>query len=164
MSVAQEVAGAEAITYTYTDEAPMLATHAFYPIIQAFCKQADIPVQLRDISVAGRLISPRPEPFFEKRITRHWTYFCISRGSYRSYVPQKMPCTIDLTLHRQCVCIYIYRPYENKDELEYDEYWKEKSKAVPRVPHRGAEEAVVDTGALSQSSLKYDTTSFLLYS
>lgn len=53
--------GQTAITYTYTDEAPMLATHAFYPIIQAFCSQAKIPVQIRDISVAGRLISHFPD-------------------------------------------------------------------------------------------------------
>lgn len=53
--------GETAITYTYTDEAPMLATHAFYPIIQAFCSQAKIPVQLRDISVAGRLLSHFPD-------------------------------------------------------------------------------------------------------
>jgi len=48
---------AEKITYTYTDEAPMLATHAFYPIIKAFCSQASVPVELKDISVAGRVIA-----------------------------------------------------------------------------------------------------------
>ncbi|CAJ1364298.1 unnamed protein product, partial [Effrenium voratum] len=54
-------AGDAAIMYTYTDEAPMLATHAFYPIVQAFLAQAKVPVELRDISVAGRLLSQFPD-------------------------------------------------------------------------------------------------------
>lgn len=45
------------IMYTYTDEAPMLATHAFFPILKAFCQHANIDVELKDISVAGRVIA-----------------------------------------------------------------------------------------------------------
>jgi len=48
---------AETIMYTYTDEAPMLATHAFYPIVAAFCKQANVKLQKKDISVAGRVLA-----------------------------------------------------------------------------------------------------------
>merc|ERR1719469_1349755 len=44
------------ILYTYTDEAPMLATHAFYPIVKGFCNQAKVGVEMKDISVAGRII------------------------------------------------------------------------------------------------------------
>jgi len=47
--------------YTYTDEAPMLATHAFYPIVKAFCSQASVPVELKDISVAGRVLAQFPD-------------------------------------------------------------------------------------------------------
>jgi isocitrate dehydrogenase len=57
MSDEHPAAAATTIMYTYTDEAPMLATHAFFPIIKAFCKHADIDVQLKDISVAGRVIA-----------------------------------------------------------------------------------------------------------
>eukprot|EP00928_Gymnodinium_smaydae_P086628 TRINITY_DN7094_c0_g1_i5.p1 TRINITY_DN7094_c0_g1~~TRINITY_DN7094_c0_g1_i5.p1 ORF type:complete len:926 (+),score=205.98 TRINITY_DN7094_c0_g1_i5:56-2779(+) len=49
--------GATKIMYTYTDEAPMLATHAFFPIVKAFCKHVNVDVELADISVAARLIS-----------------------------------------------------------------------------------------------------------
>jgi len=49
------------IMYTYTDEAPMLATHAFFPIVRAFCKQADVAMELKDISVAGRVLANFPE-------------------------------------------------------------------------------------------------------
>lgn len=45
------------IIYTYTDEAPMLATHSFLPIVQAFAGAAGVEVETRDISLAGRIIA-----------------------------------------------------------------------------------------------------------
>ncbi len=45
------------IIYTITDEAPMLATHSFLPIVKAFTSSADITVETRDISLAGRIIA-----------------------------------------------------------------------------------------------------------
>jgi isocitrate dehydrogenase len=45
------------IIYTITDEAPMLATHSFLPIVQAFTKSAGVEVETRDISLAGRIIA-----------------------------------------------------------------------------------------------------------
>ncbi|GHI03311.1 isocitrate dehydrogenase [Streptomyces cellostaticus] len=49
------------IIYTYTDEAPALATHSFLPVIQAYASQAGVPVATRDISLAGRIIAHFPE-------------------------------------------------------------------------------------------------------
>ncbi|MGW1051307.1 NADP-dependent isocitrate dehydrogenase [Streptomyces sp. NPDC002521] len=49
------------IIYTYTDEAPALATHSFLPVIQAYASQAGVPVTTRDISLAGRIIAHFPE-------------------------------------------------------------------------------------------------------
>ena len=49
------------IIYTITDEAPMLATHSFLPIVQSFTSPAGIAVETRDISLAGRIISNFPE-------------------------------------------------------------------------------------------------------
>jgi len=49
------------IIYTHTDEAPMLATHSFLPIIQAYASTAGVDVQTRDISLAGRIIAVFPE-------------------------------------------------------------------------------------------------------
>ncbi|WP_298153683.1 NADP-dependent isocitrate dehydrogenase [Flavobacterium sp.] len=45
------------IFYTITDEAPMLATHSFLPIVKSFAAPAGIDVETRDISLAGRIIS-----------------------------------------------------------------------------------------------------------
>ena len=49
------------IHYTLTDEAPMLATHSFLPIVQAFTAPANIAIEIRDISLAGRILSNFPE-------------------------------------------------------------------------------------------------------
>ncbi|QUW19940.1 NADP-dependent isocitrate dehydrogenase [Agrococcus sp. Marseille-Q4369] len=45
------------IIYTYTDEAPMLATHSLLPIVEAFAAAADVEVERRDISLAGRVVA-----------------------------------------------------------------------------------------------------------
>src|SRR5690554_6726193 len=49
------------IIYTLTDEAPMLATYSFLPIVKAFTSYADIEVETRDISLAGRILANFPE-------------------------------------------------------------------------------------------------------
>jgi isocitrate dehydrogenase len=49
------------IIYTHTDEAPALATYSFLPIIKTFTESAGIDVELRDISLAGRIIATFPE-------------------------------------------------------------------------------------------------------
>jgi isocitrate dehydrogenase len=49
------------IIYTFTDEAPALATYSLLPIIEAFTASADIAVETRDISLAGRILSSFPE-------------------------------------------------------------------------------------------------------
>jgi isocitrate dehydrogenase len=49
------------ILYTYTDEAPALATYSLLPIVQTFTRAAGIVVETRDISLAGRIIAAFPE-------------------------------------------------------------------------------------------------------
>ena len=49
------------IIYTRTDEAPLLATYSFLPIISAFTGPAGVAVQTRDISLAGRILAQFPE-------------------------------------------------------------------------------------------------------
>ncbi|GHG49142.1 isocitrate dehydrogenase, NADP-dependent [Sinomonas cellulolyticus] len=45
------------IIYTHTDEAPMLATHSFLPIVKAYSSAAGVDIETRDISLAGRIIA-----------------------------------------------------------------------------------------------------------
>lgn len=49
------------IIYTHTDEAPLLATYSFLPIIAAYAKTAGVDVETRDISLAGRVIAQFPD-------------------------------------------------------------------------------------------------------
>jgi isocitrate dehydrogenase len=53
------------IFYTLTDEAPMLATYSFLPVVQAFASTADVDVETRDISLAGRILALFPEHLTE---------------------------------------------------------------------------------------------------
>ncbi|SIJ75973.1 monomeric isocitrate dehydrogenase [Mycobacteroides abscessus subsp. abscessus] len=49
------------IIYTHTDEAPLLATYSFKPIVEAFAASAGIEVETRDISLAGRILAQFPD-------------------------------------------------------------------------------------------------------
>lgn len=57
------------IFYTITDEAPMLATHSFLPIVKAFSKSANIDIQTKNISLASRILSNFPEYLSEDQKT-----------------------------------------------------------------------------------------------
>jgi isocitrate dehydrogenase len=45
------------IIYTHTDEAPLLATYSFLPIVSAYAKKAGVEFETRDISLAGRILA-----------------------------------------------------------------------------------------------------------
>ena len=45
------------IIYTETDEAPALATYSLLPIVKAFARACDVDVEIRDISLSGRIIA-----------------------------------------------------------------------------------------------------------
>ena len=49
------------IIWTWTDEAPALATLSFLPIVRAFTKGTGISVEMWDISLAGRILANFPE-------------------------------------------------------------------------------------------------------
>ncbi|WJZ01810.1 NADP-dependent isocitrate dehydrogenase [Corynebacterium freiburgense] len=49
------------IIYTRTDEAPLLATFSFKPVVEAFAATAGIEVETRDISLAGRILAQFPD-------------------------------------------------------------------------------------------------------
>src|SRR6202008_4197883 len=46
-----------AIIYTHTDEAPLLATYSFLPIVSAYARKVGVEVETRDISLAGRILA-----------------------------------------------------------------------------------------------------------
>ena len=58
---------ASKIIYTKVDEGPALATYSFLPIVTAFTKAAGVSVEIRDISLAGRMIAAFPEHLTAKQ-------------------------------------------------------------------------------------------------
>ena len=56
------------ITYTFTDEAPALATYSLLPIVKAFAASAGIDVETSDISLAGRILAN----FADRLDADHW--------------------------------------------------------------------------------------------
>ena len=57
------------IVYTNTDEAPALATQSLLPILRAYTRAADIEIELRDISLAGRILAQFPERLADEQRT-----------------------------------------------------------------------------------------------
>ncbi len=56
------------IIYTYTDEAPALATRSLLPIVEAFAGTAGVPVETRDISLAARILAQFPDRLGAKAV------------------------------------------------------------------------------------------------
>ena len=56
------------IIYTYTDEAPALATRSLLPIIEAFAGTAGVPIETRDISLAARILAQFPDQLGAKAV------------------------------------------------------------------------------------------------
>ena len=56
------------IIYTYTDEAPALATRSLLPIVEAFAGKAGVPVETRDISLAARILAQFPDRLGSKSV------------------------------------------------------------------------------------------------
>ena len=57
------------IIYTYTDEAPALASGSLLPIVQAFATAADVEIETRDISLAGRILAQFPDRLTDDQFT-----------------------------------------------------------------------------------------------
>jgi isocitrate dehydrogenase len=57
------------IIYTYTDEAPALATGSLLPILSAFAAAADVEIETRDISLAGRILAQFPDRLTDEQFT-----------------------------------------------------------------------------------------------
>jgi isocitrate dehydrogenase len=136
------------IMYTYTDEAPMLATHAFYPMVKGFCHQANIGIELKDISVAGRVIAHFPEYLKEDQrmgdILTELGKLCqsgqaniIKLPNISASIPQLKECIKELQGQGFAVPDY---PEEPKDDKEKDikaRYGKVLGSAVNPVLREG---------------------------
>eukprot|EP00392_Amoebophrya_sp_AT5.2_P018562 g19124.t1 len=137
------------IIYTYTDEAPMLATYSLLPIIQTFTKACDVQVETRDISVAGRVLSLFPECLQEgQKIPDHMTELggelcktpeanIIKLPNISASIPQLLACIKELNEQGFAVPAYPEDPKDEKEEETKARYAKVLGSAVNPVLRQG---------------------------
>ncbi|HZK06499.1 MAG TPA: NADP-dependent isocitrate dehydrogenase [Actinomycetaceae bacterium] len=137
-----------AIIYTNTDEAPLLATYSFLPVIKAFAGAAGVDVETRDISLAGRIIAAFPE-FLEpeqrqddslaelgKLVTRPGANI-IKLPNISASVPQLKAAIAELQSQGYAVPDYPEEDAEGKQAKIRSRYDKIKGSAVNPVLREG---------------------------
>ena len=136
------------IVYTLTDEAPALATASLLPIIRAFTQPADIEIEVRDISLAGRILAQFPDRLDEEqRVTDALAELgelaqepegnIIKLPNISASVPQLKAAVEELQDKGYAIPDY---PEEHKDDEQRDtraRYDKVKGSAVNPVLRQG---------------------------
>lgn len=136
------------IIYTKTDEAPMLATFSFLPIVQAYTAAAGIEVETRDISLAGRVLSQFPEALSpEQRVGDHLAELgelaktphanIIKLPNISASVPQLKETIEELQNKGYLVPDYVDQPANAQEEEIAAKYNKVKGSAVNPVLREG---------------------------
>merc|ERR1719343_1810025 len=139
---------ATTIMYTYTDEAPMLATHAFYPIVKAFCGHAGVAVELKDISVAGRVLAQFPDCLREDqkmddilgelgKLAQSGQANIIKLPNVSASVPQLKECIKELQGQGFAVPDYPEEPKDDREKGIKASYGKVLGSAVNPVLREG---------------------------
>lgn len=144
------------IIYTLTDEAPMLATHAFLPVIRAFADAADINVETSDISVAARVLAEFDDYLTEEqrvpdnlgelgRLTQNPDTNIIKLPNISASVPQLVATIKELQDKGYKIPDFPGNPKTDEESQIRDRYTKCLGSAVipfcaratPIVAHRG---------------------------
>ena len=136
------------IIYTKTDEAPALATYSLLPIIEAYAKVAEIDVETRDISLAGRIISLFPELLQEdQRINDDLKYLgdltqfeeanIIKLPNISASIPQMQAAIRELQSQGYALPDYPEEPKNEEEQNIKAKYDKVKGSAVNPVLREG---------------------------
>ncbi|CAD7963250.1 unnamed protein product [Amoebophrya sp. A120] len=136
------------IIYTHTDEAPMLATYSFLPIIQTFTKACNVKVETRDISVAGRVLSLFPDYLSEEqKLGDHLAELgdlcktpeanIIKLPNISASIPQLVACIKELNEQGYPVPAYPEEPQDDKEKEIKARYAKVLGSAVNPVLRQG---------------------------
>jgi len=136
------------IIYTHTDEAPMLATYALLPIIKGFASNCDVGVELRDISVSGRVIavfSDKLKP--EQKMHDHLTELgelaktpdanIIKLPNISASIPQLKECIAELQKQGFDIPNYPEAPQNDEEKAIQAKYNKVSGSAVNPVLREG---------------------------
>ncbi len=136
------------IIYTKTDEAPALATYSLLPIVRAFTRPAGINVELRDISLAGRILAQFPEALSEAQrvgdelghlgaLTLQPDANIIKLPNISASVPQLKEAIAELQAHGYKIPAYPETPQTDAERDAKARYDKVKGSAVNPVLREG---------------------------
>ena len=136
------------ILYTKTDEAPALATHSLLPIIRAFTNSSDIAVEIKDISLAGRILSQFPEYLTPEQqvedalselgaITQDPSANIIKLPNISASQPQMLEAIAELQSHGFALPNYPHTPTTEEEKQIKNKYDKTKGSAVNPVLREG---------------------------
>ena len=136
------------ILYTYTDEAPALATFSFLPIVEAFASACGVSVETRDISLAGRILASFADRLpADQQIPDHLTELgelaktpdanIIKLPNISASVPQLRATIEELQAKGYAVPNYPDDPQNAEDEEVRARYDKVKGSAVNPVLREG---------------------------
>ncbi len=136
------------IVWTKTDEAPYLATFSLLPIVKAFLKHADVDVEVRDISLAGRILATFPDYLTEEqRVNDDLAYLgelvnkpeanVIKLPNISASVVQLKAAIKELQEKGYNVPDYPEEPKDEKEKEIHDRYAKVLGSAVNPVLRQG---------------------------
>ncbi len=136
------------IIYTLTDEAPALATCSFLPMVQAFAGAADVEVETRDISLAGRILANFPDYLEEGQrvgdalaelgeLAKTPAANIIKLPNISASVPQLVAAIEELQRHGYAVPDYPAEPRNDEERAIKASYAKVLGSAVNPVLREG---------------------------
>ena len=136
------------IVYTKTDEAPALATFSLLPIVRAFTAPAGVELELKDISVAGRIIALFPERLTDSQkqsdalaelghLATTPAANIVKLPNISASIPQLTAAIKELQAHGYDVPDYPYEPKDDTQRAIRDKYATVLGSAVNPVLREG---------------------------
>ena len=136
------------IIYTWTDEAPALATYALLPVIRSFAGATGVPVETRDISLSGRVLAVFADVLDEGqrvaddlaelgRLVETPEANVIKLPNVSASVPQLKACIAELQAQGYKLPDYPDEPSDDREREIKARYDKVKGSAVNPVLRQG---------------------------
>jgi len=135
------------IVYTYTDEAPALATHSLLPIVQAYAGKAGVEIRTRDISLAGRILAQFPDELGDRAVPDALAELgalaktpeanIVKLPNVSASLPQLKAAIAELQAHGYPIPDYVENPQTEAEKASRAKYDAVKGSAVNPVLREG---------------------------
>ena len=140
--------GTPKIIYTRVDEAPALATYSFLPILQTFIQAANIELEIRDISLAGRILAQFGDHLLADQIVSDDLHYLgmlatkpnaniVKLPNISASMPQLNAAIEELQNKGYAIPDYPYEPENDEEYVIRDLYDRVKGSAVNPVLRMG---------------------------